>query len=253
MYPKIAAQLYTVRNLCKTPENTLHTFKRLQQIGFETVQVSAICPMPAQQLKDICDETGMHICVTHTAFDRILEDTDAVIADHKLWNCRYIGLGSMPEEFRCEGGVDAFYKKVITAARKIRDAGLLFCYHNHRFEFERFGGQTMLERMDELFAADELGFILDTHWIQAGGASPAKVIAQFAHRTPIVHLKDTQIVSDTRRYAAVGEGNLDWDAIFAVCKETGVEYYPIEQDDCYGRDPVDCLKASFEFAAKELY
>ena len=48
----------------------------------------------------------------------------------------------------------------------------------------------------------------------------------------------------TQRYAEVGEGNLNWPAILNACIYAGVEWYIIEQDSCYERDPFESLGIS---------
>ena len=48
-------------------------------------------------------------------------------------------------------------------------------------------------------------------------------------------------------YAPVGSGLLDFGAIISTCEKLGVEYALVEQDDCYGRDPFDCLKESYDY------
>ena len=45
-------------------------------------------------------------------------------------------------------------------------------------------------------------------------------------------------------FAEIGEGNLDIKAIIEAGIESGAQYFLIEQDDTYGRDPFDCLKTS---------
>jgi sugar phosphate isomerase/epimerase len=46
--------------------------------------------------------------------------------------------------------------------------------------------------------------------------------------------------------AEVIEGNMNWASIFAACRESGVEWALVEQDDCNGRDPFESLKISFD-------
>jgi sugar phosphate isomerase/epimerase len=45
--------------------------------------------------------------------------------------------------------------------------------------------------------------------------------------------------------AEVGEGNLNWPAILQACREAGVEWYAVEQDECQ-RDPFESLKISYD-------
>ena len=87
---------------------------------------------------------------------------------------------------------------------------------------------------------------LDVYWVQAGGADPAFWIAKCAGREPLLHLKDmTMGPGREQRYAEVGEGNLNWLAILAAAKEGGVEWYLVEQDLCYDRDPFESLAISY--------
>jgi sugar phosphate isomerase/epimerase len=48
------------------------------------------------------------------------------------------------------------------------------------------------------------------------------------------------------RFAEIGEGNLNWPAILQAAREAGVQWYCIEQDECYERDPFDSLKLSLD-------
>ena len=49
------------------------------------------------------------------------------------------------------------------------------------------------------------------------------------------------------RIATIGEGNMNFDGILSAAVDTGVKYAFVEQDDCYGEDPFECLKRSYEF------
>ena len=46
------------------------------------------------------------------------------------------------------------------------------------------------------------------------------------------------------QFAEIGEGNLDMKSIIEASVEGGAIYLPIEQDQCYGRDPFDCIRTS---------
>ncbi|MCL2356712.1 MAG: sugar phosphate isomerase/epimerase [Defluviitaleaceae bacterium] len=92
----------------------------------------------------------------------------------------------------------------------------------------------------------EVSFTLDTYWVQAGGADPAAWIHKLAGRVPVLHLKDFAIVNGEPRMAEVFEGNMNWPAIFSAAAESGVKYGMIEQDDCYGKCPFECLALSLK-------
>ena len=41
-----------------------------------------------------------------------------------------------------------------------------------------------------------------------------------------------------------------WPEIIAACRETEARACIVEQDNCYGKDPFDCLKLSFDNMVK---
>lgn len=242
--PILAAQLYTVRESTQTAEEFRKTLKKVSDIGYTAVQVSAIGPIPAEEVKAALDESGLRCCITHMSYDRLLNDLPQVIEDHKLWNCNNVGIGSMPQEFRESGeeGYKNFIPFANNVGRKLADAGMTFSYHNHSFEFERYGDRTGLDILYD--DSENLNAIIDTYWIQHGGADPAAWIRKVSGRMPVVHLKDMVIQGRDQIMAEVGEGNLNWPEILKACEEAGVQYLAIEQDICQ-RDPFESLAISY--------
>ena len=49
---EIGAQLYTVRDFCKTPEDFAETLKKVADIGYRTVQVSGTCAYEPEWLAE---------------------------------------------------------------------------------------------------------------------------------------------------------------------------------------------------------
>ena len=48
------------------------------------------------------------------------------------------------------------------------------------------------------------------------------------------------------QFAEVGEGNLDFPAIIEASEEIGAKYLLVEQDEHYGRTPLECLQTSYD-------
>jgi sugar phosphate isomerase/epimerase len=245
---QIAAQLYTLREYTRTAEDLDRTLRRVAEIGYAAVQVSSIGPIDPREVKASADRHGLAICATHVPYARLVDETDAVIAEHKLWDCRYVGLGMMPKHYREAGpeGYRAFIREIAEPARKLKDAGLQFVYHNHRMEFEKFGGRTAMELLMEETDPDAFHFELDTYWAQAGGADPAAWVRRLDGRMKVVHLKDMAVHGDEPHFAELGEGNMNWDAILDACRAIGMAWYVVEQDVCR-RDPFESLAISFRY------
>ena len=117
-------------------------------------------------------------------------------------------------------------------------------YHNHANEFRKIDGRLVMERLMEAVPADRMGFTLDTYWVQVGGADPAQWLEKLAGRIPCIHLKD---YAYGRKMAVVGEGNINFDRVFEKAATGGTQYMLVEQDDCNGEDPIECLRRSYQF------
>jgi sugar phosphate isomerase/epimerase len=239
----LAAQLYTLRDFTKTPADIATTFKKVREIGYQAVQCSALGPIPPADLRKILDDNGLFCCATHIGFERMRDDPDGVIAEHKTIGCPYTAVGSLPASYRNAEGYVKFAKEASAVAKRLKASGLTWGYHNHSFELEKFGARTGLEILyaesdPQYFTAE-----IDTYWIAHGGGDPAQWIRSVKGRSPLVHFKDMTIKDGKQIMAEVGEGNLNWPAILAACKEAGVIWYIVEQDTCQ-RDPFESLAIS---------
>ena len=245
--PVLAAQLYTVREFTQTASDFAASLAKVRALGYTAAQVSAIGPIPAAEVKQIAGDNGITICNTHIAWPRLLDDLDAVIDEHHLWDCKHVAVGSMPGEYREAGeeGLHRFAAEATEVGRKLAAADLTFSYHNHSFEFARYGKRNGLEI---LYAESDPRYVqaeLDTYWIQHGGGDVIDWIRRMADRMPVIHLKDMAIVGRREQVMAeVGEGNLNWPGILAACQEANVEWYAVEQDICPG-DPFESLAISY--------
>ena len=245
----VGAQLYTLRDFCKTPEELAETLKKVADIGYTAVQLSGTCDVDAAWLKTELDKNGLICPLTHTRADRLADELAQVIDEHNTFGADYVGLGmynfSKPEEGYTYAN---FVEKYLPIADRIKAAGKLFMYHNHAIEFIKEDGKLILEKIAEDFAADALGFTLDTYWVQAGGGDPAWWLEHLKGRIPCIHLKD---FGYGRVMLPIGEGNLNWARIFTAAEAGGAKYMFVEQDKCNDEDPFDCLRRSYDFLSSK--
>lgn len=253
----IGAQLYTLRKYCKTPEDLEKTLERVAAMGYKAVQLSGICECDPVWLKGVLDRLGLVAPLTHTAPKLLLEKPDAVIEAHKALGAHFIGIGSCPGIAQKPESIkpldeifDAFVKDFTPVIEKIKAAGLQFGYHNHDREFAKLAnGKVFLDATCDVFTPDQCAFVLDTYWVQAGGADPAAWLRRLNGRIKCIHFKDMVFSTEDQkvRFAPIGDGNLNWEAIFEAVRECDVDYAFVEQDSCYGEDPFDCLERSLQF------
>lgn len=229
---KLGAQLYSVRDHLKTPEDVRATFLKMKEIGYQNVQLSGNAPIDAAVLHDICTETDTSIVITHTAPDRILNETEAVIREHKIFGCPVIGIGSMPKEYRDgAAGVEKFIADFSEAVAKIEAAGLKVAYHNHAFELTTAYDET---RNVFDYMIDELKtwqFTADVYWIKKGGCDIETYLRKIGgDRLINVHFKD-MAKNEEQDICACGDGVIDFAKLTAICEELGVKNILVEQDN----------------------
>lgn len=241
---KVGAQLFTVRDFCKDLDGFALTLKKIADIGYKYVQVSGTCAFDPQWLKCELDRNGLECVLTHTPADKLLSDPAAVAAEHDVFGCKYVGLGWNAFKLAEGDTPEAFYENYINTARVLKSCGKYFMYHNHDQEFQRYNGKLIIEQMAESFAPDEMGFTVDTFWVTAGGGDPAQWIERLAGRVPCIHLKD---FAYGKTMSVVGEGNINFGRVFQCAEAAGTEYMLVEQDNCNGENPFDCLKRSYDY------
>ena len=220
---EIGAQFFTVRNLCQNLDDFAETLKKVADIGYKTVQISGTCPYPAEWLKENLDKNGLRCVLTHTPVP---------------------GLGWWAFDPEKNMSYDQWMATFPPIAKKIAENGKLFMYHNHDQEFKKLDGKLIIEKLAETMPADQMGFTVDTFWVQAGGGDPAQWLEKLAGRIPCIHLKD---YAYGRKMAVVGEGNINFGRVFEKAEAGGTKYMLVEQDDCNGEDPIECLRRSYQY------
>lgn len=250
---QVAAQLYTCRNLLKTPAEITVTLRRLRAAGYTAVQISGVGPIADDELNRILDGEGLVCCATHDSASRILDEPEKVVEKLKNLRCSYTAYpfpGSM--DFGNPSVVEEFCRKLNAAGKVLAEAGQTLCYHNHAHEFRKLGGRTVL---DIIYAETDPKYLQaepDTYWIQIGGGDNVEWCEKLSGRLPLIHLKDYMVTEENKpTFCEIGSGNLNFKKIIAAAEKSGCQWFIVEQDTCPG-DPVDSLAQSFDFIAANL-
>jgi len=252
---KLGLQLFTIRDFLKTPEDVKKSFTKLVELGYKEGQTATAdwYGMGAEKFRDICKETGLSICGTHYSYDIIVNETDRAMKEHEIVGTTNIGIGGAPNlgSMTLESTKE-FVEKFNIAAEKVAKHGFKLTYHNHHWEFAKVGDFTIMDYLVDNLDKNNVSFVLDTHWVQAGGGDVVAWIKKLAGRIDILHLKDFTIVEGERRFAEIFEGNINFDGALKAAEEIGVKHYVVEQDICPG-DPFDSVKLSIDNLKKKGY
>lgn len=253
---RIGITLFTVRDFVKTRDDLRQSLELIHAIGYEGIQLSAVACMEGENpevdaaaMKRLAEEYGHEIVATHRPLVRLEEDSEREIAFHLALGCRYVAIPVPPAGTNEEGldGYERLADRMNEVAAKFRPHGLRLGYHNHAFEFQRFGPEgewpfaVMMDRTEpDVFS------LLDTYWVVHAGVDLLALIERLNGRLPVVHLKDRAMYGNEADFAPVGEGNMSWNTILPALEAAGMEWGIVEQDTCR-RDVWDCVAGSWQY------
>ena len=250
---QIAAQLYTCRELLKTPAEIARTLRRVRESGYRAVQVSGVGPIDEAELVGILDGEGLVCCATHEPGAMILGEPERVVERLAKLNCTFTAY-PYPSgvELSDPAAVTALINALDKAGAVLRAAGMTLCYHNHHMEFRRLDGKLILQTIFDGTKPENLQGELDTYWVQHGGGDPVAWCERLAGRLPLLHLKDYTVNEDNQpTFCEIGAGNLDFKRIVAAAEKSGCQWFIVEQDTCPG-DPVDSLAQSYRYLTEHI-
>ena len=235
----IGANGYTVRFRAFTPEQMDAAFKKIAKLGFDGIEtfMGGDAGIGWEEEWKLIRKNKLKIA--DIMGDLSKPDELKRMADAAGLNI--IWLNSIPEAMlNSADGFRAYAGEINRLTKKFRGYRLL--YHNHAQEFRNFpelNGKAGLEILIEETDPKAVVFEIDTYWAAAAGADPAQWILKLKNRIPVIHFKDCAIdwkAEETdmgcvpRRYAEIGQGNINWPAVTDACRKAGVEWYCVEQD-----------------------
>lgn len=250
----IGLQLYTLRDPAR--DDLPGTLKKVREMGWEYVQWSGMPNLPAEEIRAHLDEAGLTAVAAHCGIEGFEDDFENQVAFWKTVGALDVAPGGMMRD--CRGSLEAWLRgaaRLDAVGAKLREVGMRLSYHNHDYEFERYpeDPRTKLEILFDETDAENLYAELDLAWVHVGGADPAEILLQYTNRCPVIHAKDVAEARLLRRrqFMPLGQGVLDWDAIFVAGKKAGVEWWIYEQDNA-DRDIFECAQESYDFLKKHL-
>ena len=227
---KFGVQLFSLRGKLQDEDGYKEVFKRVKDMGAEVVQLSGGKPVAAEFIASLVKEYDLPVCITHDSFQRITDDLDGLIKEHKIYGCNRLGIGMMPKEFRTGElkDIDRFIEILNKTAERLDEHGMTIAYHNHWFEFDEIDGQVIYDHIVE--NTEKVEFISDTFWMRVKNKSVEEYLKKLNGRVNTLHLKDYKKTLGIPVFRAVGKGEIDFKSILCVAKDCGVENAVAELD-----------------------
>lgn len=230
----ISVQLYSVRSIIG--EQYPAILSELSVMGFTSVEAAGYGEGkfygqdPAKFRSDV-ETAGMRVLSSHVTnalgdaefssgdFSGKLQWWDKAIADHKEAGMRYIVTPWMGPQKSLED-LQLYCDYLNAVGKKCADAGILYGYHNHAYEFEKVGDCVMFDYMLEHTDPRYVFFEMDVYWTVIGNASPVEYFRKYPGRFRLLHIKDDKEIGQS--------GMVGFDAIFRSAQVAGVENVIVE-------------------------
>lgn len=255
--------------------------EKLKALNIASVEISQI-PMNEENIAALergISDLGIKVGALSVAYgrkhpglsvDSLEDDFDKIVADCKRLGVKYTRIGMVPlKAMISRETTEAWAAEVEPYAARLAAEGITLCYHNHHIDLHKFGNERIFDIIRRV--APSLHFEVDLHWVQRGGMAPLDMLKEYAGVCKLIHVKDFRIAgfnqetidllkadqsvdvygifNNVIEFAEVGQGNMNWPALLPASQAAGAEYFFIEQDMTYGRDPFDCIKDSREYLA----
>lgn len=255
LHPPVAhlgVQLWSVRE--DMNKDVAATVKTLRSAGYREVEGfgysdGKMFGMPLADFSKLLKDNGIsmpsvHFMVTSKDYDAGKKElSDAAkkgMDSFAAAGTRYVVCPYMADDDRLK--IPDMVKVYQAAGEYAKKAGIRFGYHNHNFEFEKRGPDNrliiewLLHEVDPKLMAMEM----DIYWVSYANYNPLDWINAYPGRWELCHAKD-MAKTEKRETVEVGDGSIDFTAIFKQSQKAGLKYYIIELEN-YVTTPLEGVK-----------
>lgn len=245
----LGLQLYTLRDtMPKDPKGVLkqvasYGYKELETYGYRDGKLFG---MDIREFSDYVKGLGMKVSSGHYGIDLIRGDWEKAVLDAKAIGQKYMVCPYLNDNERAS--IDDYKKRCDEfnkAGEVCNKHGLRFSYHNHAFEFAEMEGKIPYDVMLEQLDPKKVSMEMDIFWVVNAGFDPIQYFQKYPGRFEQWHVKDMD-KSDKNRNADIGQGTIDWKAIFAKAKQSGMKQFFVEQES-YPGEPIKSVEASAKY------
>ena len=245
----VGVQLYTVRD--QAEKDLAATLAHISMIGYNDVETYwNVYTHPAKDLRKMIVDNGMGVPSGHFDYDGLAGKFDYA----KELGVEYIVCPMLPKDMWTSA--DGFKKAAAQFnqwGEKAKSMGMQFGFHNHNYEFQKFGNQTGFDILTSEADPKLVCLEMDCYWITQSGNDPVAMLKKYGDRIQLLHLKDrlpgfptSQMLGpDAEHFTEVGSGTIDWKSVLETAQQTGVKHYFVERDNG-AKPPFESLRISYQ-------
>jgi len=252
----VGLQLYTVRD--QLQKDVAGTIQQVARIGYKDVEIYSLYGKSPAEFTRILSDNGITASSGHYMLKQVKTGWSRHVEEAGALGLKFmVNAILLPEERTSFDDYKRLVDVFNRAGEATQKAGIQFCYHNHNFEFRRYGATTAYDYLLNTVDPKLVKFEMDCFWVTHAGEDPVAYFKKYPGRFPLLHIKDMKNEPaathelDARKglFAPVGHGTIDWKRIFAGSREGGMEHYFVEQDYCE-QPPLEAVKMSYQYLSQ---
>lgn len=231
----IGVQLFSVRKQLEA--DFTGTLKRVAEAGYEGVEFAGnFGGLPADQLLALLNDLGLKPIGDHPGIYALRDKLAQTVTYLRELGAPFAVAPWLPEEYRSAEAFPGLLAILAQAGQAFHEAGIVFGYHNHDFEFNvKIDGEYLLDTLFARTSPAQVAVELDVGWVHYAGEDPAAYIAKYSGRIPLVHLKDfARTAAGGWQTAPVGKGSTPIADVIRAAGQAGSQWLIVEQDETTG-------------------
>lgn len=238
----VGLQLYSLRLQAK--KDMPATLDQAKAFGFKAIESAGTGSLSPAEFAVDARRRGLVPVSEHAFYVNLKKDIAGAVRDAKAMGVKYI-MTSVPKprlaEIKDGKGAQEIVAEFKAWGAAFRAEGISFGYHTHGGEFMPLTpeGDTLLSILMRDTPPELLCFQMDVFWVVSAGQDPVKVLQANPDRWKLMHIKDLRKgigtglgvhVDGKANCVPIGQGQIDWKALFATAEKVGIEYYFVEEE-----------------------
>jgi sugar phosphate isomerase/epimerase len=215
------------------------TLKELAGMGFERIELCSppgyatmgfgpLAGMTAAALREKIQAAGLGCESCHYGFGELRDHLDERLAFAKDLGLKQMILATfwLPKEAKMADWMRAV-DEANRFGERTQKAGIQLGFHNHEFEFQKIDGELIYDRLMSEFDPKFVKMQFQVNVIRLGYRA-ADYFEKYPGRFLSIHLQDWSPTE--KKDVAIGQGVVDWKALFAAARKAGAKNYFVEVD-----------------------
>jgi sugar phosphate isomerase/epimerase len=251
----IGLQLSTLNAMAKA--DLAGTLTQIHAVGYQEVELTPVAyTLPPDQLRRVLAESRLKAPSGHFEYTDLSRQFEYA----KTLGLDWVVCPMLPkEQWTSIQGFRTAARQFNEWGKHAHDMGMRFAFHNHDYEFRRFGDVTGYDILIKETDPKLVFLELDCYWVTQAGFDPVDLLHQLGRRVRMLHIKDRKpgfpasndMSASSAHFTEVGTGGIDWPHIIAAARRLQIEHYFIEQDHIDG-PPIESVRTSYNYLRRIL-